>query len=332
LTEAQSLDLSSRPVVSAALPVLAWVASATDQANELFDRARDHHDAWVRATVPLAQAQWAENEGDVPAMRSHYEEAYAAFEAIGDRWGITASLSGMANVAMLDDQLDRAGEAFEQARQLLQTFGAEAENAMLHMRLADVRHRQGRQDEALVHAREALGATDLAGPEAAIIGGGMAQLLWQLGETDESRRILQTALQTVERVGDWGPTRGHVHAMVYSIAAVIDLEDGEPHRARERLAIAYPAGVGTSDLPILAMVATAVARLALHDGKARDAAEILGAAARMRGSADLSNPEVARLRARLTDELGETTFAELFEAGHALDREAGAARVDPTKL
>jgi alkylhydroperoxidase family enzyme len=72
-----------------------------------------------------------------------------------------------------------------------------------------------------------------------------------------------------------------------------------------------------------------VATLAEHDGALVDAAEILGAAARLRGSADRTNPDVVELTARLRDALGDDAFEAAFAAGRALDRDAAVARLDP---
>jgi hypothetical protein len=87
--------------------------------------------------------------------------------------------------------------------------------------------------------------------------------------------------------------------------------------------------VGTDDLPVVALVGLAVAALAHHDGAPVDAAEILGAAARLRGSADRTNPDVVALTARLRDVLGDVAFEAAFAAGRALDRDAALARLDP---
>jgi hypothetical protein len=87
--------------------------------------------------------------------------------------------------------------------------------------------------------------------------------------------------------------------------------------------------VGTDDLPVVALVGLSVAAVAGHDGAPVDAAEILGAAARLRGSPDRTSPEVVALTARLRDELGDAAFEAAFAAGRALDREAALARLDP---
>ncbi|WP_445149603.1 BTAD domain-containing putative transcriptional regulator [Baekduia sp. Peel2402] len=323
------LDLSTRPVVVAALPVLAWVTGDPERAETLFAAARAHPDPWVRATVPLAFGHDAENRGDLPAMREHLTVALAAFRAIGDRWGLNATLVTLGGLCLLEEDLDGAAEALEEARELMYEIGADAEQAMLHLRLADVRARQGDLAAALKHARLARDATDLGGDEAAMSGSGLAGVLWRLGEREEALEVLAHAIATVDRLGIGNPARGHAEALVRGGAALIELDAGRPEEARHLLTAAYPAAVGTADLPVTAFVGLAVAALACHDGAPTDAAEILGAAARLRGSADRTSPDVIALTARLREALGDSAFETAFAAGRALDHDAALARLDP---
>lgn len=62
------------------------------------------------------------------------------------------------------------------------------------------------------------------------------------------------------------------------------------------------------------------------------AAEILGAAARLRGAEDPTHAEIARITRLLRDQLGEGRFAELFAQGRELDRDGAIARIDPAGL
>jgi hypothetical protein len=109
----------------------------------------------------------------------------------------------------------------------------------------------------------------------------------------------------------------------------MDRPAGELPRARERLAGAYEAAVASLDLPILALVGVEVASAA-EDPVA--AAEILGAAARLRGAEDLTNPEIASLTEALRATLGGAAFAAAHARGRALDRDAAVRRLDPAAV
>ncbi|MDQ8043310.1 MAG: BTAD domain-containing putative transcriptional regulator [Patulibacter sp.] len=329
LEEMEQLDISARPILMIAKAMLAWGAQDLTRAQRFFDEARRSEDPWIRAAVPLAEAQWAENEGDLEVMRSKFTVSEAMFREIGDRWGLTVTLMGLGGLAMLENDLPGAQSALEDAQALSAELGAEGENAMLHLRLADVNQRQGDTHAALAHVRRARESTDLGSAEAALASGALARMLWQLGEREEAREVLDQALASVARLGEFGPGRGHVHAIVHATAALVELESGQVDLARELQGIAYAAGVDTDDMPIVALVSLSSIALAAHDGRFVDGAQMLGAAARLRGANDDSNPEVVRLTTLLREALGDDAFAEAFSAGRALDRDDAVKRADP---
>ncbi|HZE49119.1 MAG TPA: hypothetical protein VE074_06110, partial [Jatrophihabitantaceae bacterium] len=89
---------------------------------------------------------------------------------------------------------------------------------------------------------------------------------------------------------------------------------------------------GTKDMPIVAMVGLAVADLALSTARATDAAEMVGAAARLRGADDPTQLDVKRLAAALRTALGDEAYEATYGRGRALDRDAAIARLDPATL
>jgi hypothetical protein len=82
-------------------------------------------------------------------------------------------------------------------------------------------------------------------------------------------------------------------------------------------------------MPIVAMAGVTAASLYHAHGRAAESAELLGAAARLRGAEDATHPEVAALTAALRRELGDAGLAEAFGRGRALGREGALARLDP---
>jgi len=106
-------------------------------------------------------------------------------------------------------------------------------------------------------------------------------------------------------------------------------------RAVERrvhdVTVAYPTAIGTEDMPIVAAVGVSVAWLAEALGRPEDAAAVLGAAAKLRGSADPGDPVIRELTSRLRGELADA-FDEAFERGRLLDRPAAIGRIDPALL
>lgn len=332
LDDLEAFDHAPRPLLTALMPMLAWVGKDFDRADALFDRARAHPDPWVVACVPLASAQWAENVGDVAGMRRHFDEALERFREVGDRWGITASLTGIGGLSMLEADLDGAAAALDEASTLLDDFDATSEHAMLHLRLADVSHRRGDLDGALAHARTARDAADLASTEWSMASAGLSRLLWLLGEREEAREMIASALATLDQMGAASPGRDHVHAMANAAAASIAVDEGRIEEAWDHLLAAYPTSVDSDDLPIAALVGVSTAGYAAACGQPGDAAQILGAAAALRGSPDPTNVDIARLTATLRGELGDEPFQAAFATGEALERDAALERLDPDSL
>ena len=332
LDELDELDLSPRPLAVAAAPVLAWFSSDPARAERLFARSLESDDPWVRATVPLALAQTAENVGDVEGIRRHLEEALVAFRALGERWGLTATLSSVASLRMLEDDLDGAAAALEEARALFQELGADNDNARLLLDIAGVRWRQGDLSGARDYARRSRDATDVGGIESAFAGAFLARLEWQLGDEDEARALIAAALRTIERVAPGRPERAHIQSAVRACAALIAVEDDDPQAAREHLELAYPAAIETQDQPIVALVGVALAAYASHVGDAAAAAEILGAAARLRGAEDRTDPVIVRLTAHLRETLGDAAYEAAFTAGRWQERDAALARLAPATV
>lgn len=328
-----ALDHGQRPLALIAAPMLAWLAGDVDRADALFDQAAASDDPWVRACVPLARAQWAENLGDVELMRRYFTQALAAFRDLGELWGTTAALNGLGGIAVLDSDLDAAAALLGEASTNLDVFDATSERSMLQLRLADVAYRRGDADAALRYARRAREGADLASAEWAMAGAGLARVLWLVGEHDDARATLDSALAIADESDDLErPGGGHLRAIVKGTGAIVMLDDGRPEDARILLEAAYPAGLASEDQPIAALVGVGVAVYAATIGKHADAAEILGAAAGLRGSADPTNADIARLTTLLRASLGDDDFNARFDAARALDRDAAFERINPSTL
>ena len=90
-----------------------------------------------------------------------------------------------------------------------------------------------------------------------------------------------------------------------AIGARLAVDDGDPAVAARYAADAYAAALGTRDQPIIAAVGSALADIGASRGDAAVAAEMLGAAAALRGAEDPTAIEIVRISGRLRAELGE---------------------------
>jgi hypothetical protein len=85
--------------------------------------------------------------------------------------------------------------------------------------------------------------------------------------------------------------------------------------ARGHLTDALERGLTSTDAPIIGAVLVGYADLALHEGDARRAATLLGAAAGVRGAPDRSLLDLPRIEADSRKSLGDENFAEAYSRG-----------------
>jgi hypothetical protein len=125
---------------------------------------------------------------------------------------------------------------------------------------------------------------------------------------------------------------GHGQVIVSSVRASLCLRRGDAEGAEAALVRAYGAALEGGDLPIMAMVAVTEAELAALRGRYRDMALLLGAAARLRGTHDLSDRQIQAMAARGRTALGEDAFAAAYQDGWQLDGKTASLQVDPARL
>jgi predicted ATPase/DNA-binding SARP family transcriptional activator len=329
----RAVDPTDEPMVLLMRPMMAFFAGDAERITELLDDALAGEDQWVRATSLMFRANLRENLGDVAAMRADAIAAHALFTTIGDRWGLASTLSTIAQVHTMDGDLEAAITAYGQATGYLSEFGATADEAMMHLRLTDLHLR--RSDLAAAK-REAdlVRTTDFqAGTRAQRLLADTAFSAIAVVERDaESMELYRRSLgEQLDLLNPVHPINGHVRAVTLSTLASLELEAGNLPEAARRLALAYTTGLGTQDMPIIASVAVTLANFANDQGDGPAAAEILGAAAQLRGADDLTDTFVRDLTATLRASLG-ADFDDHYQRGKNLDREQALARVDPDSL
>jgi hypothetical protein len=115
------------------------------------------------------------------------------------------------------------------------------------------------------------------------------------------------------------------------VAASLGLRLGRVDQAAEHLRAGYAQALLTQDRPILAAVGGSVANWAWVLGFPRDAAVLLGAATRLRGTEDRANPLLVEVVDGVRAALGEE-FDVAYAEGLALDRAGATARIDPATV
>jgi len=329
-----AVDSSKYPMMVLLRIFVAMFAFDLDEVDVRIEEALTSPDPWIAAAVRSFKAAMAENNGDVQSMRIEAERAVQEFRELGERWGLANSLQMLAMSKTMDGDLEGAIDLYGEAFALVTEMGAREDQALMRVRLADLWMRRGNFEAARVHVLAARELSDQAGSamESIFAGSVLAECARFAGDPVEARRLIDEAMRRLEHVPPAHPIHGHGQALMFAVAAKQDVLDGQIDVARERLDAAYQAALGTKDMPIVALTGLAVADLARSTDRTTDAAEMMGATARLRGADDPTQLDVKRLAAALRTTLGDEGYEAAYARGRALDRDAAIARLDPATV
>ncbi|MFI1380134.1 ATP-binding protein [Embleya sp. NPDC020886] len=324
------------PGFGGALVALRLASLAEAEASPtLVRRSADGPDGWSAGLAHLFRAQFAENRGRLDRVRDDVTAALECFARAGDRWGLAAALPLRALLRQHDGDLEGALADLDDAKRLVGEFGSLrlGDEIFIDLRWIDLNmrlDRSARAIEMIAATRER--ALRSASPEMAILlDAREAGLRVRLGDLDRARALVESAeagLRSARLPSDGD----HGQALIGVARAALCLELGDGSGAEAALGRAYAAAVDSNDMPILATVAVTVAGLAARYGRHRNAALVLGAAARLRGAHDRTDPPVRTLTDRGRAALGDELFAEAYDTGWRLDTPAALARADPAHL
>ncbi|MEU4422581.1 BTAD domain-containing putative transcriptional regulator [Actinoplanes sp. NPDC024001] len=313
-----------------------YFAEETEAATERMEQMIAGPDPWLASLAHMLRARVAENNGDLEQFSQDITAALDGFRALGDRWGQATVLPMRSLIRQYHGDLDGAVADLTAARTLGGEFGSldPADAVFLELRWADLHLRRGEPGEAvsaIAAARSRAGRSGSRELTLLVDALEAGMLLWQ-GELDRAGELLDRA--TAGLGSDGMPVMGGDHgtAIVGAVRASLAVRRGDPEAANRALAVAYPAALETHDMPIVAMVAVAAAGLAVLRERWPDAAMLLGAAARLRGSHDHTDLAVRDVTGKARAALGDEAFTEAYSAGWALDAAAAQRRIDPARL
>ncbi|MDT7553435.1 MAG: hypothetical protein QOI16_1971 [Pseudonocardiales bacterium] len=289
------------PVLQLAAPVLALFGQ---QDRDPIERlVAQTSDPWVRAFALAAQAQIAENQGEIDWQRPLIRAAHKEFVALGDRFGLGMVVHALGDLEDTAGNYDAAAKAYDESIALARELGNEedlpqfiARRAQLEARRGDLAAARAVLDTAVRPQTRGLFGVSAVVPLA------RAQIERMAGNIDLARAQLALATSVPNGEHDIAvPQRLAHHAL---ITAQIDLAADDLPAAREQLRTAVEAAVEGNDGPVSALVAEAAAQLAHAEGDDPGAAELLGVAAAQRGTLDLGSPDVITVLQAVRTALG----------------------------
>lgn len=320
------------PSFGGALVALRLATIPESASPETVQRFIDGPDEWLSGLAHLFRAQFAENAGHFDQVRGDVATALEIFGRAGDRWGLATALPLRALLRQYDGELGGGLADLAQARTLAREFGSlsVSDEIFLNLRSIDLHVRRG--ETARAAGMIAANRERVSSPELGILTDALEAGLWvRIGDLDRARELLDSAEAGLSEHPQFDGG-GHNRALISVARGALCIETGDGPGAEAALTRAYLAAVDSSDMPILAMVAVAVAGLAALYGRHRDAAALLGTAARLRGAHDRTDLQVRALSARSRIELGDEGFAAAYERGWQLTPPAALLSADPVRL
>lgn len=291
---------------------------------------------WLRGATLMMSAGFAENFGEMYEMRRDLDAAWVELANHPDRWARAAVAGMRARLHIMDGDIDGAIADLHVALQVAIEMGGMDDELQSRLILSQLYARRGefslahQQFDTMTARWQEYGHSSPAAQErwqtSMLVG---RLFVHEVASNDEGALAVRDELLGQLR----GLTRwdGHLTAIGWAVVGSSLARTGDFTQARQALATAYPIAMITEDQPVISTVGEAVAGWAARSGHPEQAAEMLGAAARLRGAQDVNDPTIAAARAVAREALGDKEFTVAFERGRAMSRRQAFARIDPRR-
>jgi predicted ATPase/DNA-binding SARP family transcriptional activator len=317
LTARFGYDAGMHPLAAFGAPMLALQDRDPERALAIFREWDDDENAtpWDHAVLTLMRSQVSMMIGRQDDSERLITEAVGLFRAVGDDWGLSATLSASADSALLRGDHRAAFAALAEAVELCTRLGTAVDRGHFEGKLAQWAIRLGDLEAAREHLRLSLELsahhTDTK-PWRDFI---RAELTWAEGDFAETIAVCQTALdELASKKSIWWHS---FRATVLARLALAKLRTGDHGCVRELLADALRSGTEWLERPQLAAVLDSIAVFTLDDDPGL-AATLLGAGHTMRGRFDESSLDSPAVRDAAKSRLGPGAFDQAYERGRAL--------------
>jgi predicted ATPase/DNA-binding SARP family transcriptional activator len=268
-------------------------------------------DPWVRAMgrLQLGKMRGVLGHGGFEAD-AQLELAVAEFRAVGERFGTSFAMTELAERISVRGDFAGACEYYDEAVAVVTELGSVDDAIRMRSRQAQLLWLLGdveASDAAMAEAQRFADRVNWPG-SLAMLALSKAELARWAGDADEARR--QVGLLTT-LLGDEAK-QPHVSATTETLLAYVTEDLGE---AGEHLRAACQAATATGHAPVIAGVLVGLASLALRRDQDELAVRLLAASTAVRGLADRSLPDEARIEQTARSRLGDVRYAEAAQVG-----------------
>ncbi|MEU1007357.1 BTAD domain-containing putative transcriptional regulator [Streptomyces sp. NPDC005890] len=276
---------------------------------------------WGLALLDMGLAYQALFAGRAADAEAGFTRAWKGFQGTGDRWGMANCLDPLGGFAYGRGEYARALALLDEGLVHVRELDAPEETADLLRTRAVVLLAQGTAEEAAAHFTRSGELARTAGASDKVAGAlrGLGDTARLAGDTARARVHYENALEAC--AATWfsvGETVRILIGLGRTAAAEGDLD-----AARDWLAQARAQALESRDALLLADLADALAALATRPERA---AELLGAAAGLRGAPLPGDPDVARATRHTRACLSPQAYATAYEQGRGLRSAAVSER------
>jgi predicted ATPase len=315
---------TGHPLVALIEPARGLLVDDTDAGLAAVRQAMAVDDAWTRGMLNLMAAMLHGNRGDLDAVHEATTAALSGFTESGDRWGQTFALMIRSELLSTRGRFPEAIVALETSIRLTRELDPDNPAVLQRAFLAEIRFRAGETGAALAELlvlAETAGASPRDLTSVHLILGHLARGQGDVARADRHYAEARLALERVQGFPQ-------LHAMLAAARVHLRLNQDDLEGGWDRAAEAFDAAIRVPDMPIVALVGVAVARLVRVSGSAKQAAAVLGAASVLRGAPDAFNPDSITTKAELIAELGERAFSAAYRSGAGLGRAEALALIE----
>ena len=304
-----------------------WAAIRRDKATcfaEL-EAAGRHPDPWIRNMGVMCGAMFRENEGEIEEMAVNLTIALDGFRELGDRFGMSMALRGLAGYKAGHGEHAEALESLTEALRLVEELGTTEGVAQLLGSSAMSRIELGDHDGARADLERAMRLSEETGSRGsqAMALMGLARLAHRTGRFDEAKELAERGYSMLDAAAE--RIAPHGQAALLSQLSRIYASTGDVEQAQRCGREAVQLALGTEDMPVAAaVVETSVDSLVLaartQAAELTAAARTLGLAAAIKGTRAIPDADVQRLVDGLRDALGNEAYETAYDEGAALTR------------
>ncbi|MFF0339421.1 BTAD domain-containing putative transcriptional regulator [Kribbella sp. NPDC004875] len=306
-----------------------WAAIRRDKVTcfEQLEAAGRHPDPWIRNMGVMTSAMFRENDGEVAEMAANLTVALNGFREIGDRFGMSMALRGLAGYQANNGEHAEALESLIEALRLIEELGTTEGVAQLLGSCAVSRIELADYDGARADLDRALRLSEENGSRGgqAMSYMGMAKLAHRTGRYDEARELAEHGYSLLDlEVERMAP---HGQAALLSQLGRVYASTGQVEDAQRCSQEAVQLALGTEDMPVAAAVIETSVDVLVVTEEFELAARTLGLAATLKGTRAIPDADVQRLVGQLRDALGNERFETGYDAGAALTRAEAVAEL-----